>query len=142
MNPEEARAIYERDGYDPLFVNAVLNWLDDLALADAQLSYEQLDAAVEAQKEFALPGDRLLRRMRCIRAEFRRLLKAKRPHVQLLRKRMRRAFRDCGFSSNGTFIPNSICKSGGASHETPAQGVRHCPAAQGRDLTDRKVKAE
>lgn len=85
---------------DPLFIAGIRSWLGDIPYADPQLSLEQLEAVLEAQREWSAPGDKLLKEMKLVLATIRRAVAKGRPHARLARARTLRAFERAGVPSN------------------------------------------
>ncbi len=85
---------------DPLFVNALIAWLEDMSYLSPQESLSQLEAILEAQNPFSRKGDRLLTEMRRVLTTMRRAIAQGKSVKRLVRSRIRRAMRRCGLSAN------------------------------------------
>ena len=91
---------------DPLLLNGIIGWLEDLKHAPPELSLAQLEAVLEAQAGFTLPGDpgdaeaaadrRLLTEMKRALTALRRQVAKKKPIAKLARARTKRAFARAG----------------------------------------------
>lgn len=82
---------------DPLFINGVLGWLEDLPYASPQLSLEQLDGVLEAQKEWGIRFG-FYTEMKRVLTTLRRLIQERKGYKRAMRARTRRAASRAGLS--------------------------------------------
>ena len=84
----------KRPKADPLFANALLGWLDDMALVTPKFSLEQLDAILEVQQEFT-PRNAFLTEMRRVYTTLAEAVAAGKPFKRMATLRVGRAATRC-----------------------------------------------
>lgn len=135
MNGSQENRTVEYSGHDPLFVNAVLGWLEDMEFVTPDFSLEQLDAILDVQREFSPKGDRFLAETKRVRNTMQRCVAEGKLPRRLMRERTKRAAKRAG-------LPSDWFSAGGDKYQNIPSSAKDAAQELGQREHRRAVKGD